>query len=382
MPIKFRCQHCQQLLGISRSRAGAVVDCPRCGRSLRVPDLDGSTQRLPDPQATVREDSALMSALAELSVLNETSSEPISDNSAASAGDQPPHKPAIQLAPVARPEPVQPAVAVEMPMTEPEPVEDEPVAIEESLEQLAALGLSSETSAVSETLLADMRTASGPRPGLWTLVVVAAAVFIAGLLVGRWTLPHLDTMTAADNSSVDAAPDVDGTADNKAAIPEATGRPNESADEAGEMILSGSVVYSDASGMLRPDAGAVILLLPTERIGTLMLNARSLQRPVDHPDRRAVTAALNVLGGSMTQADSDGQFRLPATTKQMMSLVVVSKHQERPDDVAVPEPVLDLLRNYFDSTTHVCGRRAVQLVNVDPTTEVPKPIDVRFTARQ
>jgi DNA-directed RNA polymerase subunit RPC12/RpoP len=37
MPIKFRCGQCDQLLGIARRKAGAVVDCPTCGAKTIVP---------------------------------------------------------------------------------------------------------------------------------------------------------------------------------------------------------------------------------------------------------------------------------------------------------------------------------------------------------
>jgi phage FluMu protein Com len=45
MPIRFRCVHCDQLLGIARRKAGSVVDCPRCRKQLRVPQ--------PEPAAEV-----------------------------------------------------------------------------------------------------------------------------------------------------------------------------------------------------------------------------------------------------------------------------------------------------------------------------------------
>jgi hypothetical protein len=40
MPIRFRCQHCRQLLGIARRKAGTQVECPTCLRSLTVPTQD------------------------------------------------------------------------------------------------------------------------------------------------------------------------------------------------------------------------------------------------------------------------------------------------------------------------------------------------------
>src|SRR5689334_652749 len=68
MPIKFRCSHCNQFLGISRAQSGTVVDCPSCGRSIRVPNLDGTTAPLPKPAIDLS-DSSLASALEQLASL-------------------------------------------------------------------------------------------------------------------------------------------------------------------------------------------------------------------------------------------------------------------------------------------------------------------------
>src|SRR5262249_20660891 len=40
MPIRFRCPHCQQLLGIARRKAGTPVNCPPCPQSVLVPFQD------------------------------------------------------------------------------------------------------------------------------------------------------------------------------------------------------------------------------------------------------------------------------------------------------------------------------------------------------
>jgi DNA-directed RNA polymerase subunit RPC12/RpoP len=37
MPIQFRCAYCQQLLGIARRKAGTVISCPTCGGRVIVP---------------------------------------------------------------------------------------------------------------------------------------------------------------------------------------------------------------------------------------------------------------------------------------------------------------------------------------------------------
>jgi hypothetical protein len=37
MPIRFRCPYCNQLLGISRRKAGTAVECPTCRGKVTVP---------------------------------------------------------------------------------------------------------------------------------------------------------------------------------------------------------------------------------------------------------------------------------------------------------------------------------------------------------
>jgi hypothetical protein len=52
MPIRFRCVYCNQLLGISRRKAGTIVRCTSCEGQLIVPDpVEGPTEPAKDPQA-------------------------------------------------------------------------------------------------------------------------------------------------------------------------------------------------------------------------------------------------------------------------------------------------------------------------------------------
>jgi hypothetical protein len=68
MPIQFRCVHCRQLLGISNARAGTQVDCPACGRSLKVPAENGGSA-LPVSTSSPKVDAGLLGALSELASL-------------------------------------------------------------------------------------------------------------------------------------------------------------------------------------------------------------------------------------------------------------------------------------------------------------------------
>ncbi|MGE3806774.1 MAG: hypothetical protein AB7K24_19065 [Gemmataceae bacterium] len=42
MPIRFRCAYCNQLMGISRRKAGTVVRCPNCSGQVVVPANEDS----------------------------------------------------------------------------------------------------------------------------------------------------------------------------------------------------------------------------------------------------------------------------------------------------------------------------------------------------
>ena len=49
MPIRFRCEHCHQLLGIARRKSGTRVECPTCHALVLVPDEDQEDSPAPAP---------------------------------------------------------------------------------------------------------------------------------------------------------------------------------------------------------------------------------------------------------------------------------------------------------------------------------------------
>jgi DNA-directed RNA polymerase subunit RPC12/RpoP len=51
MPIRFRCAYCNQLMGISRRKAGTVIRCPNCAGQVIVPNPDGAPPAVAPPPA-------------------------------------------------------------------------------------------------------------------------------------------------------------------------------------------------------------------------------------------------------------------------------------------------------------------------------------------
>jgi DNA-directed RNA polymerase subunit RPC12/RpoP len=50
MPIRFRCAYCNQLMGISKRKAGHVVRCPKCAGEIIVPVPEGMQAPADQPE--------------------------------------------------------------------------------------------------------------------------------------------------------------------------------------------------------------------------------------------------------------------------------------------------------------------------------------------
>jgi hypothetical protein len=344
MPIKFRCQHCEQFLGIARSRAGAIVDCPQCGRSLRVPNLDGRVRKMPPPTKNVRGDSGLMSALSELATLEDTDA----PASASAAHDispvrTTPERINVGTIPLERVEDILPPDDFD------EDSDAGPFALSESLSELASLSNPANDGPAEEQLLLEMRQISHPSASPLLMTFGGLLLLLCGTAGGWWLGRSAQPVQPSSASSGDTAA---GAVVAKDDVPEA---------QPGVIRQTGSVNYRDTAGAPQPDAGALVLLLPAEHEGSFRLHAKAFTKPAGHPDRVATLAAMSAVGGAATVADQTGSYYLDSTSLENKIIVVVSIHQTRPADVPIPEEIAAVLNRWFDSTSHICGQLAIQM---------------------
>lgn len=413
MPIQFRCEYCQQLLGISQSRAGSMVDCPACGRSLRVPSKEGAPAK-PAPSRKAQADARLLNALAELSGLGQF----VPETAAPSTPSVPqPRSPKLTQLPAVSPKPAGSSVdhirivplkpetqdafqeLAEIPDDDqPDGITDleEPELIEEPEPEQADQPQRSTVpdadpfrDALQELTTLPPLAASQPSPqpvhsasrkvhGM-LLVVTAVVTFGLGYLVGK------SRTTTADRSLTENA--VLSPADTSQPSSSESDKTDQKKDDvhaetapaavAGQ--LKGTVRYRNAAGEMAADADALVLLVPSKNTTTLRLDGRPLREEAKSPTRSSIEAALSILQVSVTRVGADGSFVLPQKHSQTQRLVVISRHKSRPDGESVAGDAQQTLAEWFESTSHLVGRLAAKVVPVDAPGSTPTPaVDVTF----
>ncbi len=335
MPIKFRCQHCRQFLGISRSKAGQAVDCPTCGRTVRVPNLDGSIEPIPEPKLNVDE---LAGALNELARIGE---EP-------STADE---EHASETAPVSQPA----RVKVLAPLPQPEPISLAPppqaVAVDLQGEQHASRAksadplaeLANEKRPATAAPAARSAPTSTATPFRNPVVLVALLVVLGVGILSGWMLHG---MTAGE--PIEPTPQSNTNPNPAKTVPVKI--PPVYHPDNWKPALTGQITYHTLDGRNKPDAGARILVLPkTRKGGQSKLPSAGFWANADEADFRVSLAGLRELGGNAILADQNGKFTisLPPTAGTFQILLI--SHYKQLDAVErIDQSTVALVRMYFD----------------------------------
>ncbi len=335
MPIKFRCPNCEQFLGISRAKAGAVTDCPNCGRTIRVPQLDGTIAPLPKPTFN-HGDSGLAKALDALASLGGTEASVVAE------AEPPPAKAvAIALAPAPPVEVV--AFAIESPTQPPLPGGAAAERVADPLRELANLQPSA------------LKPASASEAAKRKRIIGRVALLLLGLLFGF----ALGRATAPGGPAPAMGPVVQNPPNNPGAAaqlaPPTVSPTTEGASDL-KLAIEGRVTYVNASGETRPDSGARILAIPARRTGTTKLGTASFIAGSNAVDLRLAQASIRVLGGDYALAGADGHYeiRLPATGKYQ--LLIVSRYQGR-DPLQTGDPAgVGVLKDWFEQPRSFFGQ--------------------------
>lgn len=354
MPIKFRCSYCRQFLGISRNRGGEIVDCPTCGRSIRVPGLDGVVVPLPGPELN-GEDSHLIRALDELAALAEAPAlRPVLVNNAEVSEDA--------EIPQALPEPEP----VELPM----PVRVAPVSVVFPVPPAdAAAAMPGETRASLDALLQPLPPASEAafsvqhseqKPltsSILFVVVLPLTTLVLGWMMGssgRYSRNITSLTTPLQSIPVDAV-----------VVESAEG-------------LEGRITYRTAEGEVRPDVGALVVAIPETWTGQLRLAPTGLRPGDADVDQAAALTMAAALGGGAVRADAAGRYQLRLPSPGRYTVVIISRFAERTAEASIPPDDVTRLQTFLADPVATIGNRAVDLDTVTTTTDQITPRDHTF----
>ncbi|MDB5386941.1 MAG: hypothetical protein JWM11_2587 [Planctomycetaceae bacterium] len=412
MPIKFRCQHCKQLLGIAHSKAGSLVDCPTCGRTLRVPNLDGSI----DPQPAIGmnlADHDLRRALDELGQIGQEPASPIEDETFAKITSKTPVAgasrhlnpdpggltseseqsaelpaydlesklpPAGQLAKSSKqvierapdqnplPAPALPISRVQSIALEPLPslIAIDPPQNSRGAPQLAGSGRE-QTAASHAEILADLaRQANSATPTAsqlnspiprqkrsisWNAAIgIGVTCLLTGAAIG-FSIGRIKPASSRFAAPLDGLPAAD--------LGKNTTGPAETAPR-----LMGRLTYRNSQGRIEPDAGARILAIPEIRSTESKLPSIGFRPADDEVSRETAHRALLESGGSEATADVRGQYELKLPAGGTFQLVVLSKYQGRQSDTTWPKSAEATLRAVFERPEQLVGSLAFHVETI------------------
>lgn len=386
MPIKFRCQHCRQFLGISRGKAGAVVDCPKCGRSIRVPDLDGNVKPLPKPGLNLK-DSDLRDALSELANIGQVVQVPQSLVDDDADLDAKPAKPEmIELQPVAQAKPIDmPMPKVNVPAPK-EVDEDRGWRTTRQADDAwkAVLELGEGDSSDEPVVSPDPSTAPQPNdqivptrgtakssatssrlnnPSFIVAAVgIVALIFTVGFWIGRVT-----AIRSESSANTDAA---------NAQVNSATGHMVGAAPVA-NASLRGRITYRTETGDRKPDKGARVIVLPSNYSGKTKLKLDGFRASDSAQDQRVAKATIQAMGGDFAITDDAGNYSATLSSAGQFHVVVLSNSLSRPETEDI-KSIESLVGQYFERPTQLIGRVSAHTESVRYSGQETAPWDHSF----
>ncbi len=356
MPIKFRCNYCHQFLGISRNRAGGVVDCPTCGRSIRVPELDGSAAPVPEPELDGA-DAHLARALDELAALaNYDVSRPVRAGELAEPETETP-QPLLEAVPLEIPLPVVQPISV--PVGGSAAVSNpSPAAVSAVLDELVG-----SASAIPVTFAppSPLTNRNGVSP--LSLGWLACAP-VAALLIGLWSGWLIWSGSQSRTSKDSGQP------------------PNVAANAAvlATAQVQGRITYQTEAGDIRPDIGACVLVFPRTWDAASRLAPVGL-RPADaDADQTVAVAVIEAMGGKASWTNAGGVYTLSLPVAGTYRVVILSRLSARRDDADIPAADQTLLQAYLTDPEATIGRRSYAIRQVEAVTTAPNTWDHQFVS--
>ena len=124
------------------------------------------------------------------------------------------------------------------------------------------------------------------------------------------------------------------------------------------VLVEGRLMYDPGTGQLAPDEGAVVIVLPEDRVPETPLSVYAI-RPQDPPPKETHKSVrlIQNLGGVYTRAAADGTFSFVVPDQGEYYVLLISSHAARAKDAPLDEAdQIDIQRFFGDSAEHLINR--------------------------
>ena len=331
-----------------------------CGKTLRVPELDGSVKPLPTPELNL-DDSSLVDALGELAGIgaqtqSDLPTQPAADKILAAPAQSAPEPVTVDPLVPAKPVPVGGTEVAPSPRRSPHDTAESVAGGDGTVNDPHA---ELRTIAASQSVVRKPTKRRSPRRAQTGRAADRRSWIERGIIAGGFLLVGFGlALLFSPSIGPETAGDASRGGEGQAAIQE-QGEEAHVADSAA--AVEGRVTYVNESGDTRPDEGAKIIALPTDRAGTVKLDVAGFLVGSDADDVSVAAASLRALGGDVASADADGRYALRLDRSGTYHLLVVSRRQSRSWEVGVEENVQQQLARFFIRPSTLLGQLAYDM---------------------
>jgi hypothetical protein len=122
-----------------------------------------------------------------------------------------------------------------------------------------------------------------------------------------------------------------------------------------EHFITGKLYYRGFDGERTPDADAVVLLLPLDRIPTFPISGNGFRSDDNHhASMEDSVQQIKEMGGMFQRTDADGQFVIPYENQGRYLLLLISSHIKR-SDTAPDTATIRELKRFFRNPQDLLG---------------------------
>lgn len=199
---------------------------------------------------------------------------------------------------------------------------------------------------------------------------LAASALIGLLMVGSVGVLLMNRTDPTSDTAADSSLPVAAAQD--------AAEPDAAAGSEQQPAFTGRITYVSDSGDVRPDDGARVIVLPTQRRGTIRFDSDGFLVGSGAVDSAVATAALRTLGGDLAIADEQGQYVIHLSEAGSYQAVVISRHQSRPWQVGVEAPTQEMLERFFLRPSTLLGQLAYRVEEIPYRGQGTSPRDFAF----